>query len=427
MAVLGRVGQRLAIGARSAVAGLFRGGRFLMRHVRENGGERRVRRPALLLPRDADAGTLGDALNRVAWYFGAAPGGQSPKVTVTCYLPEELLDAEPRVPDEQREVLGRGPRVVRRSRRELALDQHDLLLAWSSRDVLRPGVIEHLEKVRVVDPSFFSHRASIEFAVAMDRLAGGDGDRDEVEGLFRENMRALLHSGAAAGTSAALGTGPSLDEILEVDVSDTAVVVCNSIVKNDRLLEHLDPVAVCFGDPVFHFGPSEYAARFRDDLLRVIEEHDCFAVTHAREARLLLRHHPELEDRLVGLSADADDWTVPGPGNMSVRATDNILTLFMLPLASALADRVLIGGCDGREPDEDYFWEHNSSVQYEGLMRTVFESHPAFFRDRIYADYYDEHCRTLEEALSALEGTGRSYRNVTHSFIPALVRRSGNG
>lgn len=421
-AALAGLWERLTVRARRLRADVFRAGRFAFRLFRAEDG-RPIRRPALVLRGEAGPRALGDALNRVAWYFGSTPGEGPGETEITAYVPRSLLEARPEVPEEQRDVLERAPPIRRRPREELRRADHDLLLVRSSRDLLHPKILPSLARVRLVDESFYSGQATTEFAVAMDLVADGDARRDS-GGLFRSNFRRLLERGVRRSRSAALGTGPSLDEIFEVDLSDTSVIVCNSIVKNERLLEHLDPVAVCFGDPVFHFGPSEYAARFREDLVRVVDRHDCFAVTHAREARLLLRHYPELRDRLVGLEADVRSWAVPSPESMRVRPTTNVLTLFMLPLAAALSDEVLIGGCDGREPGEDYFWKHNSSVQYEGLMRTVFESHPAFFRDRIYSDYYEEHCRQLEDQISTWEEEGMKFRNVTHSFIPALARRS---
>lgn len=222
-------------------------------------------------------------------------------------------------------------------------------------------------------------------------------------------------------------TGASVKEILDVDLSETSVVVCNSIVKNRRLLVHANPLAICFGDSVFHFGPSEYAFLFRDYLVGAVKEHDCFAVTREREARFPLRHYPELENHLVGLRNDAHSWKMPTVEEMRVQGASNILTLVMLPVAAALASEVLIGACDGREPDEEYFWHHDPSVQYEGMMGTVFESHPAFFRDRIYSDYYKEHWHQLEDQLSTWEKGGWSFLNLTHSYIPALVRRTPGG
>ena len=117
-------------------------------------------------------------------------------------------------------------------------------------------------------------------------------------------------------------------------------------------------------------------------------------------------------------------WHWPTPERMTVRMTNNVLTHMMLPIAFALSDRVEIAGCDGRQPNESYFWRHNTRTQYpDDLMATAFDAHPAFFRDRDYADYYDEHCRELEELLLTGEAAGKFAVGVTPSYIPALSRR----
>ena len=177
---------------------------------------------------------------------------------------------------------------------------------------------------------------------------------------------------------------------------------------------------------MFHYGPSRYAAAFRRDLLRAVEETDALLVTHELWAGLLLAHHPELVDRLIILRVlkGKPAWHWPSPDRMTVRLTGNVLTNAMLPIAFALADRVEVAGCDGRQASENYFWRHNARTQYsDELMTTAFDAHPAFFRDRDYADYYEDHCQQLEEFIAAAEATGKRTRGVTPSYIPALSRR----
>jgi hypothetical protein len=230
-----------------------------------------------------------------------------------------------------------------------------------------------------------------------------------------------------AGTSAfVLATGPSARLVDLESVSADVRITCNSAVRDLDLLRALRPDIICFGDPVFHYGPSCYAAAFRRDLLRAASATDALLVTPDLWAGLLLAHHPELEERLVILRVlkGQRPWHWPTPEHMTVRMTNNVLTNYMLPLAFALGDHVEIAGCDGRQQTENYFWRHNKRTQYsDELMRTAFDAHPAFFRDRDYGDYYEEHCQQLEELLSTCERAGKSAAAVTPSFIPALSRR----
>jgi hypothetical protein len=104
--------------------------------------------------------------------------------------------------------------------------------------------------------------------------------------------------------------------------------------------------------------------------------------------------------------------------------TANIMTLLMLPIASSLTDRIHIIGADGREEDESYFWEHSDIAQYDDdMMKTAIDSHPSFFRDRIYTDYYDQHIQTLEKMIAYGERQGLEYISLTESYIECLQNR----
>lgn len=236
-----------------------------------------------------------------------------------------------------------------------------------------------------------------------------------------------LFSLGGPGTSAfVLATGPSARLVDPDSVTAEVRISCNSVVRDLDLLHALQPNVICFIDPAFHYGPSRYAAAFRRDLLRAVEETDALLVTAEWWAGLLLAHHPELVDRLIILRMlkGKRPWRWPTPERMAVRMAPNVLTATMLPTAFALTDRVEIAGCDGRRPDENYFWRHNARTQYsDELMNSAFQAHPAFFRDQDYADYYDQHCKQLEELLAAGEDAGKRAVGVTPSYIPALSRR----
>ena len=236
-----------------------------------------------------------------------------------------------------------------------------------------------------------------------------------------------LFSLGGPGTSAfVLATGPTARLVAPESVSAEVRIVCNSAVRDLELLRWLKPNVICFVDPVFHYGPSRYAAAFRRDLLRAVDETDALLVTFDMWAGLLLAHQPQLADRLVILRPlkGRRAWHWPTPERMTVRLTGNVLTNVMLPIAFALADRIEIAGCDGRNPDDSYFWRHNTRTQYsDDLMTSAFDAHPAFFRDRDYADYYAGHCQQLEELLATGEDAGKRIVGITPSHIPALCRR----
>lgn len=239
-------------------------------------------------------------------------------------------------------------------------------------------------------------------------------------------LRGLIAAGCAERRTALIvATGPSADE-LDLNHGYDVRITCNSAVRNIDLLQALRPDIIVFADPVFHFGPSRYAAAFRDDARKAVELTNALLLVPAASANLLLHHSPELAEHVVPFTAEADGWSWPtlDSDHVQVRRTDNVLTLAMLPAAFAVAAEIHIAGSDGRAPGERYFWRHNARLQYsDKLMETVFTAHPGFFRDRVYADYYASHCRRLDELIAHGEQHGKTVRGVTPSYIPALQQR----
>lgn len=235
----------------------------------------------------------------------------------------------------------------------------------------------------------------------------------------------LLSLARPAGTAFVLATGPSAAQVDPKAVTADIRIICNSAVRDETLLRELDPTVVAFADPVFHCGPSRYAAQFRSDLLRALDVTDAVLLTIDRWSGPVLANCPQLARRLIVLrSNDHAAWRWPTSSDSSVKTTSNVLTLLMLPAAFALSTQVEIAGCDGRQAGERYFWRHNPQTQYaDDLMQAAFATHPAFFRDRDYSDYYEAHCEDLEQLLASAEKQGKRSVCVTPSHIPALRRR----
>lgn len=241
-----------------------------------------------------------------------------------------------------------------------------------------------------------------------------------------ESATRLLQHRVPGGAVLVLATGPSAQDLdRSVAAGADVRITCNSAVRDVELLEWLQPNVITFSDRVFHFGPSRYAAAFRKDLERAMTNTDATILTSRRLVGPLLASMPHLRDRVaVAEFRDGRQWGALTRDDFSVRGTGNVLTNLMLPAAFALGSEILIAGCDGRLVNERYFWRHNQRTQYtDQLMQSAFQAHPAFFRDRDYDRYYEQHCDELEEFLAYGESKGLSVRGVTGSHIPALLRR----
>ena len=373
-----------------------------------------------LYPAFDSAASLGDVLNRLGWYF---PEGSTGEVTITVGVSEGVEVSAAATPPEQ-ETFPTDHLPVETVDPSTLRDRAtgvDRLLVWNARGRFSPVALRNPERVEVVDPTLYSFTEPVTWGRVGQAARTGVTDRS------REAFRELESRAGAWDDAYLFATGPSLDRVFGHELpSDALSVICNSIVRDDDLLEHLDPDVLTFADPVFHFGPSRYAARFREDAVRAIRNHDLVVVVPEQYRGLLVGHYPDLTDRVVGIRSVYDDaFRFPTADSLEVMGTANIMTKFMLPVASALADRVRIVGADGRKENESYFWEHSDVGQYDDeLMNTAFETHPAFFRDRVYTDYYQQHVETLTEMIEYGERRGVEYESVTPSYVPCLDERT---
>jgi hypothetical protein len=240
-----------------------------------------------------------------------------------------------------------------------------------------------------------------------------------------ERFRARTHRLRGVNTAYLVGTGPSARAALDLDMSDGARIVCNTVVIDDELMAHVRPHIVTFADPIFHFGPSTYAAAFQGALVQQADRYDFTIVTTERYAALLAAQLPQLSDRIVGVREipieQANNFDLID--ELAVRPYPNIVTMLMLPLAATFSDHVTMIGFDGRAPDETYFWRHGSSVQFDRELAEIRSVHPGFF-DLDYADYYAEHVNCLEAMLTAMERRGIRIDSSSPSYMRPLRRRS---
>lgn len=229
-----------------------------------------------------------------------------------------------------------------------------------------------------------------------------------------------------AQSSFVLATGPSALTV-DLDAVDADIrITCNSAVRDTDRLRAFRPNIIACTDPVFHFGPSRYAAAFRQDLLRAIDLCDPLLICGSDWVSPLLNLLPELQERLAVIPFKrGGPWRWPTKENPTTRSTESVLTNLMIPVALMLTDHLLVAGADGRRPTENYFWKHG--LQYsDELMATVFDAHPAFFRDRNYEDHYEQYCQEIETLLQTAERAGKVVEAAAPSWIPAFRKRGAS-
>lgn len=222
------------------------------------------------------------------------------------------------------------------------------------------------------------------------------------------------------------GTGPTLEEARDFDFSGCLTIACNSIVQNRELLDHLEPEFITAGDVVSHFGVSAYAAEFRRDLLRTLNERDTTFVATDAFAYLLTLNHPEIADRVVLVPQTHDGPSYDLVAHFSAPKLDSVLNILMLPLAATFCDEIFLLGCDGKVPkrDNEDFWAHASGAQYHDLVDTGHRCHPTFDVNR-QRTTHDRYNRSIEETIGLGEREhGKSYASLRQSHTPVLSERT---
>jgi hypothetical protein len=388
---------------------------------------------ALIYPFIDNPTILGDVLNRLAWAL-------TPRLPedFNLFVPAEFDFRSPgfwsdfAVPDYELDALRDSPliqhcRRVEPNRLKHPLKTVDCVLVWEAGSLQQAQIQPLLDRVLVVDPHFYLDVEAANYA----RLRYLVSSQSKQE-AWREASRRLFtewfarYSGIE--TACLFLTGPSLEAGLSHPLPDNSLrIICNSLVKNKPLLEKIQPDLLVFADPAFHYGISKYAAAFREQALETLAAHpDCICIVPENYLPLLLGHFSiELTGRLIGMPvAMGQDFNFPDPARFWVRATENILTHLMLPIASAVAQEIHIFGADGRQKKDAGFWQHNPAAQFSGLIATVYQAHPSLERDRDIEAYYAVHCKTVEQLIQQGERqAGRRYIAETPSFIPALHNR----
>ncbi|MEM9519242.1 MAG: hypothetical protein AAGA37_07985 [Actinomycetota bacterium] len=277
--------------------------------------------------------------------------------------------------------------------------------------------------IRVLDPSFFSTvEVTAGAALAYFDLMGSS-ERSDLDRLYRERLAGFLTEFDGLDAAHVVGTGPSMAAAMGDGPATGLRIACNTIVASPADLERIDPHVICFADPAFHFGPSEYADQFRSDLVRVVREREPYLIFPAQGGPLVERYLPGYQ-RSIGIRLrTARRFNIPHPGAQWVKRCGNVLTNLMLPTAvAAKASRVVVYGCDGRDPADDGFWQH--AAQYDAeTYQSVREIHPAFFDDRDYLRYYLKHTETLAAQIRWVEEAGVRVTSAQRSLIPALAER----
>jgi hypothetical protein len=402
--------------------------------------------------------TLGDIANRASWYF---PKSEFSDVSIYIPVESRLLDLDIntiKIPKYEERYIRDLCNIHLINSKDLDLNMADVILIWDRKYLLKPEILANIHKVEIVDPNYyFTVEASTYRKLYFETL---DSEKKlYIRDLTKKNLKSLLEKTSEYNIGYVFGTGPSLDKAMNYDYSDGFRIICNNIIKNKKLMDHIKPHVLTFGDAQHHSGPSKYAAAYRNTVLERIHDYNFYILIEDFQMPLYLAHFPELKDRILGLSApgvwdlsikeiltmiirrpDRIPWfdKIPGhneafnfpkPDKFYVRLLGSVLPSFMVPFASSICNNIYIIGADGqdpngRKPDNTFIWSYSSSCEFDDeLKQSLYATHQSYFRDRPRMEDFNMYCENFEQLLQFGESLGKKYLSFAPSFIPALAKR----
>ena len=306
-------------------------------------------------------------------------------------------------------------------------DSSDMILLWNT-DIDNTEYDKFNFKVFVVDPNLYFYTEISNYS-KLYYYSFSDLEKMAYEEKSKEIFKELKGKVKGYFKARIFGSGPSIEEIYENEYKNSINIICNSVVKNKEWLERIAPQILIFGDVSCFLSPNDYCQRFLEDVKSGQKLYDYYIVVYDFEVPLLLAHCPELSGKVIGISNKNEIFAFPSEKHLKVKATKNIMSEIMIPIASALCDEIEIAGCTGQDYSENRKnadWKYQERMQYLDLMPTVIEMYPSIFRDQKYDNYYEYHCQCMEEILKYGEEKGKKYRNITTSYIPALAKRTAH-
>ena len=250
-------------------------------------------------------------------------------------------------------------------------------------------------------------------------------ERKDYANISLKNLNRLVSQYNNKKQVCILGTGPSFKKAINSFPTDDGVIItCNSSIYEDPLWRN-ENIILCFADPVYHFGISEEAKRFKREVINKFTKKNFFIICPI-ECFPILKNVWKIDEKfLIGLKTNSNsDYKDFDGNNIAMKKTSNVLTEFMLPVASMISKTMYLGGFDGRDENELSFWKYSDSTNQDvGAHESI---HKSFFADRDMSKYYLSHIKILERQIISLEKRGFNIINLTKSNMDFLNLRNGN-
>ncbi len=221
---------------------------------------------------------------------------------------------------------------------------------------------------------------------------------------------------------ALLGTGPSFEKGKQIfKKKKITIMTCNSAIYDDDIWEN-NHVIFTFADPVFHFGKSQEAQRFKNEVINKFKKYKFYIVVPLPAFPIILEEWGIDKNFVIGINSRDGKLKYPLlDENLTSLRTSNVLTEFMLPFSSTISKKIELAGFDGRKKEEQNFWQYSETTNQtlEGHQK----QHPSFFQDRNINNYYKKHLKIFKKQIDLLEQENYVILNNSISNIKFLNKR----
>ncbi|MFC5401734.1 hypothetical protein [Cohnella soli] len=303
------------------------------------------------------------------------------------------------------------------------LEACDLVLVWDKERLGDDDLQSCKVKTACVDPKY-TDTQEIYVYVSLYYRTTSYNQRKEFLSQSISNFARMQEQFKKYDLAYVFGSGPSLEKVWDMEFEPSVKIICNSIIKNAKLINRLNADIFVFSDGLW-FSHTSFGAEFRQCLIAFLQNKNRYCIVPEMYAPLLLAHFPDIRDQLIGIPVSSSSMNIPTTQSFSVKQTYNVMTRLGITTASSLAKSVYILGCDGRSNVNDLEWKHSKSatlvvVENEDLQKVHSSS---LVSHDPPVQYSERHHRFMEELLQHGERQGITYRSLAPSYIPALAKR----
>jgi len=254
--------------------------------------------------------------------------------------------------------------------------------------------ILYLKRFRIVDKKFFlTSEASTSMRLWYCDFTS-ESNKKLISKSIEKNLKSFIFDNSTEAL-AVLGTGPSYSYAKEYFLKNRKkIITCNSAIYDDELWINGN-ASLCFADPVFHFGQSQEAIKFKKEVIKKFHNKPFYIIVPIECFPIVNINWGIDKNYIIGLKKGFHEFYKGQFGeNINMKRTSNILTEFMIPLSIMLSKNILLGGFDGREKQETNFWKYDKEVNQD--LSQHIKTHSSFFNDLEMLKYYEEHINILE-------------------------------